>query len=215
MNDFDYDAMQKKRIARGAYARKGGARSKKCTLPGDYLTAAEKRKLSTTKVSVNLKKPMTWKEFKALPTDVKIEYLSYLRDELGARRSWVAKDLFCISTAAFQKHIELHEPKLKGIFPKSGRYTADRRVRWLDWVHGVEQEIPPDASSADEDMLDYCGQDVKATQELEPIELSPQLRPKHLAATYTGELYADDLNAIFYRLLKDRPCKSITIDITF
>ena len=46
MNDFDFDVLQKKRIARGAYHRKNGSKSKRCTLPSDYLTAAEKRKLN-------------------------------------------------------------------------------------------------------------------------------------------------------------------------
>ena len=46
MHDFDYDAMQKKRIARGASHMKRGSKSKKCTLPSDYLTAAQKRRLN-------------------------------------------------------------------------------------------------------------------------------------------------------------------------
>ena len=211
MNDFDYDVKEKKRIARGAFAKKGGSRSKRCTLPGDYLSAAEKRKLSTTTVSVNLKKPMTWKEFKALPTDVKIEYLSYLRDEREALRSWVATDLFCVSTTAFQKYIELHEPKLKGIFPKSGRYTADRRARWLDWVQGREEEEEQSEETPEPD----APEDSEPEPEPKTTVLLPELKPSHINATYNCELYADDLNAIFYRLLKGRPCKSITIDITF
>lgn len=211
MNDFDYDVKQKKSIARGAFAKKGGSRSKRCTLPGDYLSAAEKRKLSTTTVAVNLKKPMTWKEFKALPTDVKIEYLSYLRDERGALRSWVAADLFCVSTTALQKYIENHEPKLKGIFPKSGRYTADRRAQWLDWIHGREEEEEQSEETPEPD----APEDPEPEPEPKTTVLLPELRPSHINATYNCELYADDLNAIFYRLLKDRPCKSITFDITF
>lgn len=45
MNDFDYENLQKKRLARNAYAKKG-SRSKKCTLPDDYLTPAQRAKLS-------------------------------------------------------------------------------------------------------------------------------------------------------------------------
>lgn len=43
MNDFDFDAMQKKNIARSAYARKTGARPRKVTMPSDYLTTAQER----------------------------------------------------------------------------------------------------------------------------------------------------------------------------
>ena len=38
MNDFDYDALQKKRIAAGARHMKRGSRSKRCSLPSDNLT---------------------------------------------------------------------------------------------------------------------------------------------------------------------------------
>lgn len=216
MNDFDYDAMQKKCLARNNFAKKRGARSKKCTLPGDYLTAAEKRKLSTTLVSANLKAPMDWATFKALPTEIKREYLEWLISAYGARQSWVAKDLFGISKEAFRQYVNTHEPTLAGVFPLSGRFKAEQRERWLAFVNGeTPEETPPDESDLPEDMLEYCEQDVKATQEIQPTALLPELKPSHLTATYTGELYADDLNAIFYRLLKDRPCKSITIDITF
>lgn len=39
MNDFDYDIVQKKRVARGAFAHVNRKRGK-CRLPSDYLTAA-------------------------------------------------------------------------------------------------------------------------------------------------------------------------------
>lgn len=43
MNDFDYDIVQKKRVARGAFAHVNRKRGK-CRLPSDYLTAAQKRR---------------------------------------------------------------------------------------------------------------------------------------------------------------------------
>ena len=79
MNDAEYlfksDAAEKKRNGRGAFNKKGGSKSKKCTLPGDYLTPAQKKKLSKTIIDVNLREPMTWDEFKALRPDIQKEYL--------------------------------------------------------------------------------------------------------------------------------------------
>ena len=37
MNDFDFENMQKKRIAQGARHRVCGSKSKKCSLPSDLL----------------------------------------------------------------------------------------------------------------------------------------------------------------------------------
>ena len=42
MNDFDYDALQKKRLARSDRCRKRSTR--KCTLPSDYLTPSERKR---------------------------------------------------------------------------------------------------------------------------------------------------------------------------
>lgn len=38
MTDFDYDVKQRRELARAAKYRKRGSKSKKCTLPSDYLT---------------------------------------------------------------------------------------------------------------------------------------------------------------------------------
>lgn len=143
MNDFDYDVAQKKRIARGAYHKKGGSRSKKCTLPGDYLTPAEKKKLSTTLVDVNLKKPMSYEQFKALPTDVKREYLTFLRDECGGTLQTVV-EMLDVSRQSYCSYIRRDEPTLKGIFPK-GRSSIEaieeREKKWTQWLNqGAEAE---------------------------------------------------------------------------
>lgn len=41
MNDFDYDCLQKKRLARQARYRKCGSKSRKCPLPTDNMTQEE------------------------------------------------------------------------------------------------------------------------------------------------------------------------------
>lgn len=59
MNDYQYtfvqDSREKKNIAHSAAKKVNGSKSKKCTLPGDYLTTAQKKKLSKTLVDVNLR----------------------------------------------------------------------------------------------------------------------------------------------------------------
>ena len=80
MNDFDYDVMQKKRIARGASRMKRGSKSKKCTLPSDYLTAAQKRRLNGPVSTYKLDEPMSLESFKAMPEDLQKQYME-LRSE--------------------------------------------------------------------------------------------------------------------------------------
>ena len=204
MNDFDYDVKQKKSIARGAFAKKGGSRSKKCTLPGDYLSAAEKRKLSTTLVSANLKAPMDWKTFKNLPTEIKREYLEWLIGTYGARQNWVAKDMFGISKEALRLYFNAHEPTLTNVFPLSGRFKAEQREKWLAFVEGREQaEETPDPETEPDIVIHapaFSAPDLEPEPEPEKVT-PPELKPQHIAATCTGELYAEDVQAILYRLM--------------
>lgn len=80
MNDFDYDALQKKRIASGAYHRKNGSKSHACSLPSDRLTEAQRRKLDGPVTTLKLNEPMTWADFLALSEEHKRLYLSHLMD---------------------------------------------------------------------------------------------------------------------------------------
>lgn len=58
MNDFDYDIVQKKRVARGAFAHVNRKRGK-CRLPSDYLTAAQKKEMNGAVKTYNITRPMT------------------------------------------------------------------------------------------------------------------------------------------------------------
>lgn len=91
MNDFDYDCMQKKRVARGAFAhisRKRGV----CTLPSDNLTAKQKREKNGEVKSYNITRPMPWPEFKALPEDLKREFFRNMQG-FGGTAKWLADEM--------------------------------------------------------------------------------------------------------------------------
>jgi hypothetical protein len=80
MNDFDYDVLQKKRIARNAKYQKKGSRNKKCTLPDDYLTPAQRKALNGPTKTYKLGGPMDWSTFRSMPDDLQREYLKKLID---------------------------------------------------------------------------------------------------------------------------------------
>ena len=91
MHDFDYDAMQKKRIARGAAHMKRGSKSKKCTLPSDYLTDAQKRRLNGPVSTYKLDEPMNWESFKAMPEDLQKKYILNLQETYQANNVMLGK----------------------------------------------------------------------------------------------------------------------------
>jgi dUTP pyrophosphatase len=66
------DERQKKAAGRGVYHKAHGG---KVHFPSDNLTQAQIDKLSGEVKTYNLKKPLTWAEFEALPVDLKKEYI--------------------------------------------------------------------------------------------------------------------------------------------
>lgn len=91
MNDFDYDALQKKRIAQGARHRKCGSKTRYVSLPHDHITRKEWEKMNGDIVGWNLAHPMNWGQFREMPQDLKKEYLTKLKEELGGNATAIAK----------------------------------------------------------------------------------------------------------------------------
>ena len=136
MHDFDYDAMQKKRIARGASHMKRGSKSKKCTLPSDYLTAAQKRRLNGPVSTYKLDEPMNWESFKAMPEDLQKKYILNLQETYQTNDKMIAK-LFGKSDVTVGEH-----RKRLGLNPiGKSRMTRDevavRDAKWNAFCNGV------------------------------------------------------------------------------
>lgn len=151
MNDFDYDVKEKKRIAAGARARKCGSKSKRCTLPSDYLTPKQKRGLNGEMKTYNLSAPMSYGEFRDIPEDLQREYLTKLYVD------------WCISLTEISKMFKCSPETVRQACKQFGINTANRGHRasyaqmqhWYDWLNGggsviedtEKMPIPPIESS--------------------------------------------------------------------
>jgi hypothetical protein len=239
MNDFDYENMQKKQLARNAKYRKNGSKSKKCTLPGDFLTNAEKAKLSTTVVDVNLKKKMSKEDFTKLSPEIQKEYIEWLRDEFGATSAMISKEMFGYSDAWLSIYTGKKAPHLKGLFPKERRPkpTKSERTRWLEFIGKPDLDDnktfkpykeDPDPEPEIQPVTDTRYNKVYKPRTEAPVEVAeepeavqgPTPEPKKavlskLSATYSGPLTAEDLALVLTDIMGDRACASISIDITF
>lgn len=91
MNDFDFDAMEKKRIARSAFAhvsfKRGG-----CTLPSDTMTRKEIAAMNGEVKTYNVTRPMKWSEYKRLPDDLKREYWRNMQS-CGGAATWLEEHM--------------------------------------------------------------------------------------------------------------------------
>lgn len=84
---YTQEQRDRKRTASGARAKKGGSRSKRCPLPSDALTKAQKAKLNGPVESVNLNRPMTYAQLKELSQTLQYLYLDHLISAHKARRA--------------------------------------------------------------------------------------------------------------------------------
>lgn len=84
---FKDDVAQRKASTSGARHRKNGSKSHKCTMPSDNLTPAQKRKLNVEVVTMNLYKPMEFRDFTKMSTESQREYIQHLKDVFKASKS--------------------------------------------------------------------------------------------------------------------------------
>ena len=138
MNDFDFDVMTKKRIARGAAARKCGSKSRRCTLPSDYLTDAQKKARNGKMSTYNLSKPMTYEQFKLMPRDLQREYLLKLRNDMHASARVIAQMFGCSYETVRVVIRDL------GINTGGKRLymNLDQLLRWNNWLSGDAANTP-------------------------------------------------------------------------
>ena len=134
MHDFDYDAMQKKRIARGASHMKRG--SKKCTLPSDYLTAAQKRRLNGPVSTYKLDEPMNWESFKAMPEDLQKKYILNLQETYQANNDMLGK-MFGVTGVSVCKMRHALGIGAMGQSKMTRDEVAVRDAKWDAFCNGV------------------------------------------------------------------------------
>ena len=93
MNDFDYDVMQKKQLARNKF-RNAKYKHGGCHLPHEDLTPAQIKRRNGPMVTYNLNLPMSWDIFRTMPQDLQQQYLDSLHTRFGVGPSDLAKYLF-------------------------------------------------------------------------------------------------------------------------
>lgn len=185
MHDFDYDAMQKKRIARGASHMKRGSKSKKCTLPSDYLTAAQKRRLNGPVSTYKLDEPMNWESFKAMPEDLQKKYILGLQENYGANDEMIGKMFKKSDTVALRVRNTLNIKPL-GKCKLNRNEKAIRDAKWEAFCNGVVGGKPGEPKKIEnneveelhDEINDFVGfgdpeiEEQIEIEEIEPIEES-------------------------------------------
>jgi hypothetical protein len=144
MDDVQYELMQdtkeKKVTARSArhtrtHCGKGGA----VKFPSDYLTKKEIKAMSGECIQyASLKKPMSWEEFKALPKDLRKQYLEYIDKEFNMPPYTEVAKMFGVGGNSVSMYAT-------DCGVKRGRGCAAKkwlRDKFYAWISGADLEAP-------------------------------------------------------------------------
>lgn len=95
MTEFDYDVKSRKALVPSARRRKNGIKSKKCTLPSEYLTKKERTALNGELTSINTNKVYSYREFLEFPESLQAEYVRSLKERFDVTPNMLAELMNC------------------------------------------------------------------------------------------------------------------------
>lgn len=181
MSDEAFDLLEenreKKNIAQSARSRRGNAGKRGAVnLPSDFMTKKQREALNGECKTYKLGEPMTWVDFKAMPDDLKIEYIKKLRKKYHVPDAALAEAM-SVPTSTFGKCIRDLKLGLGRSAAAAGRawYDTDDCDKFVAFWCGVKQ--PPKSGRIDvagevtEDLLELA-ELLKGTQVRMTIEWS-------------------------------------------
>lgn len=152
MNDFDYDCLQKKRIARNAHNHIN-ARRGKCKLPHEYLSAKERKALNGEVKTYNLKAPMSYEAFASMPRDLQEQYVAYLRGELKATNAMIG-EMWGYKASWVCRLIQTFPNPLYSIGRITKKDMEERNARWKEFLGKTDEPVEEPEKPVAEPMKD-------------------------------------------------------------
>ena len=130
---FVSDVKEKKRTARGSFnkrthAGKGG----KVKFPSDYLSRKELKAMNGEPKTYKLNSPMKWEEFKAMPEDLQIVYITKIREKYNVSDLKLA-DMFGVTKDKVARHFK-KVGLSSGIKGKRAGFDSDGFFAWCNCV---------------------------------------------------------------------------------
>ncbi len=147
MDDAEYlfksDAREKKIIAHSARKK---VTHTGCNLPSDYMTRKEKKAMNGEVKRMNIHKPMTYKFFKMMSTDLQAEYIMFLHDTFNASTEDIAKK-FGIARGSLHNYMYRNELKIN---LRTNQRAKLKEQEWEAFWAGETVENIQNAPESDE-----------------------------------------------------------------
>jgi len=204
MNDFDYEVLCRKRLARQAQYVKRGSKSKKCDLPSDRLTHAQWKKRNGEVMEFNLKAPMTWSEFKSMPFDLQTEYIKRLHTEYRINATSLAQ-MFEVGAETVRSYCR---ERLGIQFHRGNMMSKTQREMWEDFLTAPESPEPKIDSVAEI-------AESKPESDISETESDFKMRMRDISMRFSGALDVDAISNTLRHVLAGNPVGTITINCDF
>lgn len=205
MSDFEYDCLQKKRLARQAQYKKNGSKSKKCTLPHEYLTEKQLRERNGVMTTYNLSKPMDWKTFKSMPVELQKEYIAKLIEKHGVNVVGLL-ELFDINRSTLMRHMQVSG--MNFTFSKGHRMSKEQKDSWDEFCHGSDSV----AEVVGEEHVEPLPEPNKRDSEPEAKRIqTPKMTMEKLCLNFNGNLDTAMIANSLKMILGDGWCGDVEI----
>lgn len=135
-------------VRRSARYKKGGSKSKKCTLGHEYKTKKELDKMNGECITWKLAHFYTWEEFKEMPDDIKIEYINYLLDTYGVGLSTISREVFGCSQKNLSQFLT-RENLMAKIRPRKSGGVMKSNAEWFKKMIDEERHPEPKGEVCD------------------------------------------------------------------
>lgn len=182
MNDFDYEVMQRKRIAGGARHRKCGSKSKYCSLPTDHMTPKQWRERCGSVVTYQLNRPIPWTAFKEMPQDIQKSYIEKVMESYSPTATDLAR-LFGVTATTVTKYLGV----CFGIKFSPGKKMPKDRIKEFD------RFISQEEAAAEENVQDNA----QVQQMVEPVNLlraESNMRMSEFSLVFDGEFNIESIH---------------------
>jgi hypothetical protein len=151
---FISDVKEKKVTARSArHTRTHCGKGGRVRLPSDNLSKKELMKMNGECKSYRLNEPMSWKEFKAMPDDVKVTYIKLLRQKFNVPFNHIGKAMGCCQKTISGEIVRLGLSEGKAPKGRSKKWDKEGFYAWWNGLNlpaSVPEEDPAEESTKEE-----------------------------------------------------------------
>jgi len=167
MTEFDYDVKSRKALVPSARRKRNGVKSKKCTLPSDYMTKKEKLAMNGELTSINTNRVYTYGEFMRFPESLQAEYVRSLKERFDVTPNMLAKLMGCSgsTTSRLMKNLG---------YDLSGHNSRSTPVQRLEFANFIK--------AGRNDQIEQAVEQVAA----QPVEVIPTQEFTELKASTTA-----------------------------